>query len=67
NKERFKIDCMILLPELFKNRANYERAATYMITEFGAVSTSLRDAFSAGGQQEVLVAREKKSVSQILS
>lgn len=67
NKERFKVDCMILLPELFKSRANYERAATYMITEFGAVSTSLRDAFSAGGQQEVLVAREKKSVSQILS
>lgn len=67
NKERFKVDCMILLPELFKNRANYERAATYMITEFGAVSTSLRDAFSAGGQQEVLVARERKSVSQILS
>lgn len=58
---------MILLPELFKNRANYERAATYMITEFGAVSTSLRDAFSAGGQQEVLVVRERKSVSQILS
>jgi len=67
NKERFKVDCMILFPELFKSRANYERAATYMITEFGAVSTSLRDAFSAGGQQEVLVAREKRSVSQVLS
>lgn len=67
NRERFKVDCMILFPELFKNRANYERAATYMITEFGAVSTSLRDAFSAGGKQEVLVAREKKSVSQMLS
>jgi len=67
DKERFKVDCMILLPELFKNRANYERAATYMITEFGAVSTSLRDAFSAGGQQEVVVAKEKKSVSQMLS
>lgn len=67
DKERFKIDCMILLPELFKSRANYERAAAYMITEFGAVSTSLRDAFSAGGQQEVLVARERRSVSQVLS
>lgn len=67
DKERFKVDCMILFPELFKSRANYERAAAYMITEFGAVSTSLRDAFSAGGQQEVLVAREKRNVSQILS
>jgi hypothetical protein len=67
SKERFKVDCMILFPELFKSRANYERAATYMITEFGAVSTSLRDAFSAGGQQEVLVAREKRSVSQMFS
>ncbi len=66
-KERFKVDCMILFPELFRLRANYERAATYMITEFGAVSTSLRDAFSAGGQQEVLVAREKRNVSQLLS
>lgn len=67
DKERFKVDCMILFPELFKNRANYERAAAYMITEFGAVSTSLRDAFSAGGQQEVLVAKEKKNVSQMFS
>ena len=67
DKERFKVDCMILFPELFKNRANYERAATYMITEFGAVSTSLRDAFSAGGQQEVVVAKEKRNVSQMLS
>ena len=67
DKERFKVDCMILLPELFKNRANYERAATYMITEFGAVSPSLRDAFSAGGQQEVKVVGEKKKVPQILS
>ena len=67
DKERFKVDCMILLPELFKNRANYERAAAYMITEFGAVSPSLRDAFSAGGQQEVKVVGEKKKVSQMLS
>lgn len=66
-KENFIIEAMILFPELFKSRANYERAATYMITEFGAVSTSLRDAFSAGGQQEVLVAREKRNVSQMLS
>jgi len=38
-----------------------------MITEFGAVSPSLRDAFSAGGQQEVKVVGEKKKVSQMLS
>lgn len=31
------------------------------------MSTSLRDAFGAGGQQEVLVAREKRSVSQMFS
>lgn len=67
DKERFKVDCMILFPELFKGRANYERAATYMITEFGAVSPSLRDTFSAGGRQKVLVARERKDVSQMLS
>lgn len=67
DKERFKVDCMILFPELFKNRANYDRAAAYLITEFGAVSISLRDEFSAGGRQEVLVARERRNVSQVLS
>lgn len=67
DKERFKIDCMILFPELFRNRANYDRAAAYLTTEFGAVSASLRDEFSAGGRQEVMVAREKRSVSQVLS
>jgi len=67
NKERFKVDCMILFPELFKNRANYDRAAAYLITEFGAVSASLRDEFSAGGRQEVIVARERRNVSQVLS
>ncbi|MEX1002657.1 MAG: hypothetical protein WDZ35_11125, partial [Crocinitomicaceae bacterium] len=67
DKERFKVDCMILFPELFKNRANYERAAAYLITEFGAVSASLRDEFSAGGQQEVIVVGEKKRVPRILS
>ncbi len=67
DKERFKIECMILFPELFKNRANYERTAAYLITEFGAVSASLRDEFSAGGQQEVKVVGEKKTVPQILS
>lgn len=67
DKDRFKVDCMILLPELFRKRANYERAAAYLITEYGAVSASLRDEFSAGGRQEVKVVGEKKVVSQILS
>lgn len=68
DKERFKIDCMILFPELFRKRqANYERAAAYLITEFGAVSASLRDTFTAGGRQEVKVVGERKDVSQILS
>lgn len=67
DKEAFKIDCMILFPELFKNRANYDRAAAYLITEFGAVSASLRDEFSAGGRQKILIAEQKREVSQILS
>ncbi|MCA9361531.1 hypothetical protein KC845_03155 [Candidatus Kaiserbacteria bacterium] len=65
DKEMFKIDCLILFSELFKGRANYERAATYMMTELGAVSTNLRDVFSAGGQEEIALAGEKKSVSQL--
>lgn len=67
DKERFKIDCMIFFPELFRNRASYDRAAAYLTTEFGAVSASLRDEFSAGGRQEVMVASEKRNVSQVLS
>lgn len=65
-REEFKVDCFILFPELFTVRANYERAATYMITAYGAVSTSLRDAFSAGGKLTIMIDGKSKEVSQLL-
>jgi hypothetical protein len=67
SKLKFKVQSLIYFPELYRNRANYDRAAAFLITEFGAVSASLRDEFSAGGRQDLLVADEIHSVPQIIS
>jgi hypothetical protein len=50
-KERFLTECMILFPEIFGNSTlKFERATAYLITNYNAVSSNLRDNFTAGGQ-----------------
>jgi hypothetical protein len=65
-KERYMIESMILFPELFKNKASYERAATHLITAFGAVSANLRDVFTAGGQKQVNIQGRLHRVPKML-
>ncbi len=49
-----KIDSLILFPEILgTSRTKYERVAAYWIAEHGVVSSSLRDAFTAGGRKEI--------------
>lgn len=66
-KDQFKVDCLILFSELFKRKASYDRAAAYLIAEYGAVSSSLRDCFTAGGQKIVRARGVEQSVSQLQS
>lgn len=62
-KEHFLIECMILFPEIFgTSNLKFERAAAYLITNYNAVSSNLRDSFTAGGQ--VVIGSQK--VPQIL-
>jgi len=54
DRKRFLLDCFILFPEMFgTSQTKFERAATYLMTDYSTVSSSLRDKFTAGGQESV--------------
>lgn len=65
-KENFVVEAMILFPEMFGNSTTkFERAASYLIAEYNAVSASLRDSFTAGGQVKLKVNGKNVLVPQI--
>src|SRR3989344_7399961 len=65
-RENFIVEAMILFPEMFGNSSTkFERAAAYLIAEYSAVSASLRDWFTAGGQVELQVKGKNVLVPQI--
>jgi len=66
DKENFTVESMILFPELFGNsQTKFERSAAYLISEYNAVSSNLRDLFTAGGQVELKVKKEKFMAPQL--
>lgn len=53
-QERFIVDSMILFPEIFgSNNLKYSRPSAYLFTEYNAISSNMRDKFTAGGQATV--------------
>lgn len=55
-RNNIKAEVFILFPEVLSNNPRkYERIAGYMAARYGVVSSSLRDQFSAGGQEEFKV------------
>jgi len=65
-KDEFIAECFILFPEMFGgSTTKFERAAAYLIAEYNAVSASLRDTFTAGGQVEFKIKGKKVSLPQI--
>lgn len=51
-KNELIISGLVLFPELLTNSSmKYERFSLWLTTKYGIVSTSLRDPFSAGGQE----------------
>ncbi|MCX5726492.1 MAG: hypothetical protein NT030_04830, partial [Candidatus Saganbacteria bacterium] len=55
-QERYVIESMILFPEIFGNsNLKFARPAAYLFTEFSALSSNLRDKFTAGGQAKVTI------------
>ena len=67
DKENFKVDAMILFTEIFGiSSLKFQRASVYLVTEYGAISSNLRDMFTAGGKKELLVKGKTVLVPRIL-
>lgn len=59
-KTNLKSKALAFIPELFGNGSNkYNKLIFWLISEYGVVSPSTRDMFSAGGQIKVLVNRQE--------
>jgi hypothetical protein len=53
-KQDFVTRSFILFPEIFTaSTKKFERPAAFMISEYNAVSTNIRDAFTAGGKVKI--------------
>ena len=52
-KNRIRNQSLILFPELYHNRASYDRVLTWLASRHGVVTGSLRDIYSAGGKHTV--------------
>jgi len=52
SQDNFKSEAMVLFPEIFSNsnRTKYSKVTTYLLNKYNAVSSSLRDKFTASGQ-----------------
>src|SRR2546430_11496329 len=42
-RKRFVVESMILFPQLFGKRANYEKAVAYLLSEYNSITAHLRD------------------------
>lgn len=66
-KEQFIKEVFILFPEIFSNsNLKFEKAAAYLITQYNAVSSSLRDSFTAGGKMDIKIGKRNIKVSRLL-
>ena len=66
-RHQFMIECMVFFPQIFgSRREKYERAAAYLITKYGAYSASLRDIFTAGGKEEIVIDGHSTETEQVL-
>lgn len=65
-RRRFTTESMILFPELFgSSTLKFERVAAYLITAYNAVSSNLRDNFTAGGQVKMEIKGKNVVVPKI--
>lgn len=66
-KSKFITEAMILFPEIFgSSTLKFERLASYLVTNYNAVSSNLRDTFTAGGRERLNVNGQSVEVSKIL-
>jgi len=67
-QKRFKIEVRVYFPEIFAaSTRKYVKVALYLLQNYQATCSSMRDLFSAGGQEIVeLQNRKKEKVSKVL-
>ncbi|MBD3329353.1 hypothetical protein GF357_02560 [Candidatus Dojkabacteria bacterium] len=67
-KELFLLEVFILFPEVFasSNPDKYTRIGAFLLQRFGALSSSLRDIFSAGGQVDLSIGGKKSKYPRVL-
>lgn len=67
-QESYIVETMIFFPEIFgRSQTKYERPAAYLITKYNSVSSSLRDTFTAGGQETLIIDSRQITVPKIFS
>lgn len=68
-KDRFIAEAMVFFPEIFSSssRDKFTRASAYLINKYNAVSSSLRDTFTAGGQETITVGSQEALVPKIFA
>ncbi len=56
-KKSLKVEAMALFPEIFGNDSTkYQRVAGWLASRYGIVDSSLRDRFTAGGRENLVIA-----------
>ncbi|WNS82196.1 hypothetical protein RRU94_15730 [Domibacillus sp. DTU_2020_1001157_1_SI_ALB_TIR_016] len=64
-RSRYLIEAMVLFPEVFSNESSkYLNTSLYFLKEHQLISSSLRDSFSAGGREALLISGETVNVPQ---
>lgn len=68
-KNALKSKALVFIPEIFSSGSNkYNKLTFWLISEYGIVSPSTRDMFSAGGQVKILVNhQEYTNVPRVIS
>lgn len=65
-KQDYLVSCLVLFPELFSSKqTKYERPAAHLLRRYWAVSSNLRDIFSASGRKSVKIAGKSVRVSHV--
>jgi len=65
-REKFIQEIFAFYPEVFsKSRYKFEKAAVHLIVNYNAVSSSLRDIFTAGGKVKVKLVKKEQRVPKI--
>lgn len=66
-REAYVTEVLVLFPEIYSSsRVKFERAAAYLITEYNAVCSNLRDVFTAGGRVAIQSPSNEILVPKIL-